>query len=199
MKSSLLNIRSSEEILQGLKSRDRHVIKYIYRGNYSSIQKMVQRNSGKDIDAKDIFQDAMLIIYNKVIQDNLQLSSSFDTYLYAVCKNLWFQRLKKRKRMNTCQGPSYIENYPAPVSTEDVDNRSEMFQILYRNFYKLDKKSQQVLNLYINGTPHKETAELLGYSSEKYVKTKKFISKERLRNLVLGDPGYQQLMLEMAG
>lgn len=50
-------------------------------------------------DAEDIFQDAMMLLVEKLRQDNFQLTASINrhlTYTYAICKNLWFKKLRNR-------------------------------------------------------------------------------------------------------
>jgi RNA polymerase sigma factor (sigma-70 family) len=49
-----------------------------------------------DSDAiKDIYQDAIIVLYEKVISDNFKLSSTIQTYLNSICINQVIKRFKK--------------------------------------------------------------------------------------------------------
>jgi len=62
--------------------------------NFPVILRMVQQNNGSDDDAKDLFQEAMIILYEKVQQGDFDLYSKLKTFLYAVCRRLWQKKLQ---------------------------------------------------------------------------------------------------------
>ena len=69
-----------EEILEGLLNRDTDVLDFIYDQYFYPVKVFISRNSGTEEDAKDIYQDAVLVIYQKVKEGNLALNcSSFAT------------------------------------------------------------------------------------------------------------------------
>jgi hypothetical protein len=47
------------------------------------------KEGGKIDDAKDIFQDALVILIEKIYKDNLNIKKSIGGYLYVICENLW--------------------------------------------------------------------------------------------------------------
>ena len=47
------------------------------------------QNKGGIADAEDIFQKALLQIAVRYKKEKCQIKSSFNAYLYTVCKNLW--------------------------------------------------------------------------------------------------------------
>lgn len=77
---------SGEEIIQGILNRNEKIIYHIYVENYRIIKQLVKTNNGSDEDADDIFQDAIMVIYRKVKENNFNLYVAFSTYLYAVAK-----------------------------------------------------------------------------------------------------------------
>ena len=88
----------AEEILDGLRKRDSNVLDFIYENFFHQIKIFINKNNGTDEDAQDIYQDAILVIYQKIKNDNLTLNCSFNTYLYSVCRLLWLKQLEKRKK-----------------------------------------------------------------------------------------------------
>ncbi|SHI85920.1 RNA polymerase sigma factor [Pseudozobellia thermophila] len=79
-----------------LKTENNFTFGKLYRDNFAKIAKFVKNNSGNQADAEDLFQDAMMVLVEKLRQDNFQLTASIDTYVYAICKNLWFKKLRDK-------------------------------------------------------------------------------------------------------
>jgi len=87
---------TDDAIIDGLKKRDNGIIRYIYKEYYPTIKFLITTNSGTETDAEDVFQDALVVLYRKIAKGNLVLTSSFKTFLYSICRNLWLQRLDRR-------------------------------------------------------------------------------------------------------
>jgi DNA-directed RNA polymerase specialized sigma24 family protein len=87
---------TEEQLLHGIKVRDREVLKYVNREYRPIIRLLIHQMGGSVDDAKDIFQDGMLELIRKSEDSSFQLTSSIKTLLYAICKNLW----KYKSRMN---------------------------------------------------------------------------------------------------
>ena len=61
---------SDKWLLEGLKSQDKACIEQIYRDNFSMVQSLIINNNGSHEDALDIFQEAMIIVYEKTLFSN---------------------------------------------------------------------------------------------------------------------------------
>ena len=55
-----------ESLLEGIRLHDSDTLEYIYKKFYPSVKAFVNSNSGNDDDARDIFQEAIIVIYRKV-------------------------------------------------------------------------------------------------------------------------------------
>lgn len=53
-------------LLKGLAAGDRKVIEGIYKDHFNMIQSLIVNNNGSADDAQDIFQEAMVVLYEKV-------------------------------------------------------------------------------------------------------------------------------------
>ena len=56
-----------------------------------------RKNSGSEEDARDLFQEGLVVIFEKVSSGDLKLSSAFRTYFYAVCRNKWLMVLRRKR------------------------------------------------------------------------------------------------------
>lgn len=156
------------------------------------------KNNGQDVDAEDIFQEAMIILYRKAKEDDIILNSSFKTYLYSICKNLWLQRLSKNNGGNFTNFQDVEDVLDIGDETmhylDKIEDETEKFQLFQTNFLKLPKSCQKILQLYFKTYLHKEIAEIMGFGSEKYAKTRKFLCKEKLKQMIVQDARFTEII-----
>ncbi|HKZ66738.1 MAG TPA: sigma-70 family RNA polymerase sigma factor, partial [Chitinophagaceae bacterium] len=94
-----MNSENNERILlQGLARNDKKAVEMIYKENYSTVQSLIINNNGTADDAKDIFQEAMIVLYEKARSGNFELSCQMKTYVYSVSRRLWLKRLQQANR-----------------------------------------------------------------------------------------------------
>jgi RNA polymerase sigma factor (sigma-70 family) len=183
---------SDDALLNGIRASNREVIGYVYSEFFPAISHLITGNSGTQHDAEDIFQDALVIIYKKVSQNELILTSSFKTYLYSVCRNLWLQRLDRRTFQTDDIDLADKAGFYDSIQFEFADTESEKEKIYQENFLKLSQDCQKILRLFMSKTSLREIAEEMGFASEKYAKTRKFMCKEKLREWILNDPRFKK-------
>ena len=186
---------SEKDILDGIYNGDKDVLKYVYDEYYPTIQVLIFRNSGKDEDAEDIFQDTLMIIYQKVKNNDLKLECSFKTYFYSISRNLWLQKLDKNK----ISGNPYtdIENFielSDEFMYEIFDEENEKIKLLQKHFLNLSEDCIKVLRLFLTKMPLKEIQEIMGFKTLKYTKTRKFLCKENLKKRIFNDPRYKKYL-----
>ena len=69
-------------IIEGIKQHNDVVYNFIYKVYYPVVENFICQNSGSADDAKDIFQNALIVLHNKADEGKLEIFSSFKTYLY---------------------------------------------------------------------------------------------------------------------
>ena len=186
---------SDEAILEGLRLRSDYIINFIYKEFFPLIRFLVTENGGAGEDAEDIFQDGIIIIYSKISLNELRLTSSFKTYMYSVCRNLWLQKLNKRKAI--FDKLSDVEEYidlPKDMLQEASIEETELHRIIQIHFLSLADDCQKLLRLFIKNIPLREIASILGYKTEKYAKTRKYLCKEELKKRIASDPRSQKII-----
>ena len=93
-----MNIYEQErELLDAVAANDRAVIESIYRENFPPIQAFVLKNNGFADDAKDIFQEAMIVLFEKAKLESFVLTCQIKTYLYSVSRRLWLKKLQRNR------------------------------------------------------------------------------------------------------
>ena len=89
---------NEKALLEGLAASDKRAIETIYRENFNMVQSLVINNNGSADDAKDVFQEAMIVLYEKARSGTFELNCLIKTYIYSVCRRLWLKRLQQLDR-----------------------------------------------------------------------------------------------------
>lgn len=184
---------STQEILDGIRKKNNPVLKTVYKDNYPVIENFVLKNSGSSLDAEDIFQDAIVIIYRKIKKNELNLDCSFGTYIFSVCKVLWYKELRNRKNLQSDSydedGIQYLDD--AILTMKDDFDKPKLIQ---KHLMNMNSDCRKILMLFYSNVPLKEISKILGFSGENYAKKRKFICKEKLIELIKKDPRYDEVM-----
>jgi len=85
-------------IIEGIRRKDKDVLRYVYKQYFPMVRYFIVRNNGTEQDAEDIFQEAMIVVFERARKRNLALGCAFKTYLYSVVRHIWLQ-LADRNRL----------------------------------------------------------------------------------------------------
>ncbi|MBP6871167.1 MAG: sigma-70 family RNA polymerase sigma factor [Bacteroidales bacterium] len=189
-----MNFYTDDAIIDGLKKRDNGIIRYIYKEYYPTIKFLITTNSGTDTDAEDVFQDALVVLYRKIAKENLLLTSSFKTFLYSICRNLWLQRLDRRVFSSEFMEVEDLGEMQESMHPEHPEEEQEKYRLFQQHFLQLSPDCQKVLKLFMGKTSLKEIADIMGFKTEKYAKTRKFMCKEKLKEMIINDPYFKKYL-----
>ena len=189
-----LSKEDHNRLLEGIRAGDTATIRLLYREVLPGIKKYVVRNSGNESDAEDIFQDALMVVYEKATSGDLKLTSALSTYLFAVSKHLWYNVLRRRGKVE--HGADYEGLMPEADNDVLTDiGKMEVNNLYQKHFLRLDEKCRKLLNLYFSSETTETIMQLTGYTHA-YVRKKKFECKQKLMNSIEKDPLYKELMGE---
>lgn len=174
------------ELVKGLLNNNRKVIDYIYEHFFNRIKYYIQNKGGGLDDAKDVFQEALIVIYKKAKEDTLELKSQFFTYLMGVCKYIWLN-IRKKKSNNTVTLKYEDTLRLKDSSIEQKIIEQERYNVYERNFIKLGDLCQKVLKLFFDRKSMDEIAKAIGYETAHSVRTKKYKCQEELKKLIQED------------
>ncbi len=182
----------NEYYITGIKTNNRKVVKKIYSDFLKNIEQYICANSGTKAEANDIFQDGLIILFNKIQTDTLVIQSTFGQYLFGICKKLWLRKLNKIKRTNEINEGIVFEIKEENVTDIEIIEREK--QKLYEEKFKLLKPSyQKILTLYFEGKSMSEIAQIMGFKSANYASKRKHQCQEYLKELIQNDKRYQEL------
>jgi len=174
---------NEQALLKGLAQNDSRAVEALYKNHFSMIQHFVTNNNGSFDDARDIFQEAMITLYEKVQLDNFALTCQIKTYLFSICKNLWLKRLQQ---MGKYSAPLSAQEETISVE-EDLDRfekKDAAFAIMDRALNSLGEPCKSLLEgYYLNKKGMQELASQFGYTNADNAKNQKYKCLMRLKKL----------------
>lgn len=186
--SAVLDLEN--QFIKGVLENDFQVLEKIYSIYLPEVILFVKRNHGNLDDARDTFQEAIVVILKKASAPNFELTTTFGGYLYGICRYIWLRQLKKKFRTEvTLTGD---ERYTVVENVEEELVELEKRQLFRQKLAEMGEDCRHLLRLFFEGIPLKEIAQKMGYTDD-YVKKKNMLCKQTLASLVRNDRRYQEL------
>ncbi len=181
MKKSLYE--TDEAIIQGIRRDDDRALAYLYKLHFPMISHFILSNSGTDDEAKDIYQEGVIVFYEKIKDNSLELSCQIKTYLYSVCRRLWLKRLAEKGRYASRIDDS--EDYQ--LLEEDVQKHEEnerQFGVMADALGQLGEPCRTLLeDYYIRMQNMQDITDKFGYTNTDTAKNQKYKCLQRLKKL----------------
>ncbi len=169
--------------LRGLANNDSKAIDTIYKDNFNMVQVFILNNNGSYDDARDIFQEAMITLYEKAKSESFVLTCQIKTYVYSVCRRLWLKRLQQMGRF-VAQTESMEETVPVEEDLEIHEKRNADFAIMERALGSLGEPCKSLLeSYYIHKKGMTEISAEFGYTNADNAKNQKYKCLMRLKKL----------------
>lgn len=178
---------NEQGLLEGLAKNDRRAIETIYARHFAMVQSLIINNNGAADDARDIFQEAMIVLYEKSRTPGFELSCQLKTYIYSVCRRLWLKRLTLLKRF--VPEIQEMENtVPVEEDIETQELRNQEFQVMERALSGLGEPCKSLLEaFYLQKKNMSEIAGSFGYTNAENAKNQKYKCLMRLRKLFFSE------------
>lgn len=179
----------TEEIilLQRLAQNDRQAAETIYKQYYNMVQSLIINNNGSFDDAKDIFQEAVIVLYEKARSGTFELNCQLKTYLYSVCRRLWLKRLQQQQQyIPDING--IAETVPVEEEIEAYGQRNVEFHMMEKAMLHLGEPCRSLLEaFYLQKRNMTEIASHFGYTNADNAKNQKYKCLMRLRKLFFAE------------
>ena len=184
---------STEQILEGLVNNNSFIIQYVYKKFFAIVRSYILNHGGDEEDARDIFQDGIMVIYEQRKNRNLEIKSGFGTYIYSVCRYKYLNMNRNTGKLVYTEVES-INNEMEKKGlgnqlreTEELSFKESRSRIYQKNFEKLSKECRKLLKMMAEGLSVKEIQRGFNYKSEGFAYKKRSICKSRLSELIKQD------------
>lgn len=164
------------EVLERVSRGDEEALDYLYKKHYKMMTRIVLNNNGSEDEAKDVFQDALLVFWQKAVSGKLVLTSKISTYIYSICLNLWRKELDRKSRHSSEEvEQSVYQDY----------EKNERIKIITDCINQLGDTCRRILTYhYFDGLSMSDIAEKLNFANTDTAKTKKYKCKKKLDLMV---------------
>lgn len=171
-------------LLKGLARNDRASVETIYSHNYNLVQALVVNNNGTADDAKDIFQEAMMVLYDKARSGTFELNCQIRTYLYSVARRLWLKKLNQSNRFLADFDDTSEKQVLVDEDVVEHEAKDSEYEMMYHSINSLGEPCKSLLeSFYFKDKSMQEIAEDFGYTNAENAKTQKYKCLMRLKKL----------------
>jgi len=178
-----MKYKSDESIINGILSSDDKAFAQLYKNYADMVNNFIISNSGSKDDASDIFQDTVIILYEKVKSGTFVLTSSLKTFIYSVSRNLWLYRLRQMSR-NTKLNETQICIPEEDTSIDFFYEENIKNDKIIECINLLGESCKKILLLfYYEKLSTKDIASKLNFAGSDYVKTQKYRCLQKLKSL----------------
>lgn len=174
---------NEQALLKGLARNETKAVETIYRENYNMVQALIINNNGSADDAKDVFQEAMIVLYEKVRSGTFELNCQIKTYVYSVCRRIWLKKLQQQSRYSGDIG-NIEETVPVEDDIGDHDKRNAEFEMMDKAIGSLGEPCKSLLEaFYLQKRNMQDIATSFGYTNADNAKTQKYKCLMRLKKI----------------
>lgn len=150
----------------------------LYQTAFPLVAKYVSHMGGSFDEAKDVFQDALVIYYEKLATSGVALQYSERSYLLGIAKHLWTKKHKQNSRHSSLDDSLTgiaIEEHPRASSTD------KLLDLLHTS----GQKCMELLRaFYYDKLPMRKIAGRFDFNSERSATVQKYKCLEKVRDIV---------------
>lgn len=168
-----------QEIAAGLARGDSATFRKLYTMYYGMVRYLVCNNSGKEEDARDVFQESMVVLYEHARDGKLPENSSLKTWIYAICRNKWLRQLEKSSRLKR------FTDFEEVIDVPDEKTADESLHVKLReSMNRLGVGCRKILLLfYYFKKSMEEIAAELNYTNADNAKSQKYKCIQKLKTI----------------
>ena len=159
-------------LITGLALKEHWSFDELYTIEFAKIKTLVLNNSGSLEDAKDVFQEAIIVLMEKLNTKGFVLINKVGTYLYSIAGKMWLNELRTRSLHS--EKLQYIyqtcDVHVAEYNYQEGSEKSLLDKLSY-----LGKTCLKLLEYYYyKNWEWKDIAIELGYSTPASARNQKF-------------------------
>lgn len=177
---------SDKWILKGIRNNNSAVLNYLYAQYADKTAAYIRSRGGSDKDAEDLFQEALVLIYEKSKDKSFAFEKSFDSYLITVVKFMHHKQIRRRKTHNEFlhAAPQQLRYTPAHSFETKRETR---YRVILKNYFNLSKACMKILRLVGRGFSNEQISKELHHKGESITRVQKHRCMKYLADLVKKD------------
>jgi RNA polymerase sigma factor (sigma-70 family) len=170
------------QLLEAISQKQPEAISKLYQHFYKMVQVYVQKHGGNEEDAQDVFQDGLIILFEKSKQAEFVLTCKVSTYLFSVCKNIWLKKWNKKQQLVT--KPMEDDLHLTDETVDEFLHQEEIMKRLDASILKLGEPCQSLIeSFYLKKLSMASIASKFGYTNSDNAKNQKYKCLLRLKKL----------------
>ncbi|MBI3511679.1 MAG: sigma-70 family RNA polymerase sigma factor [Bacteroidetes bacterium] len=171
------------ELIELLRKGESAAFRKLYVQHFNMIRYFVINNNGREEDARDLFQEASVVLFEQLSSGKFELHSSLKTWIYAVCRNKWLKQLEKKKKNIRLTDFEKAED----VMMEEKSSNEIIHQQLRISLSRLGVGCRKLLLLFYYFKKNmEEIATDLGYTNADNAKSQKYKCLQKLKTIYSG-------------
>jgi len=184
MGDNLFFLNRDARILNSIRKGDEAALAELYASNWRPISSFILRNSGSLDDAKDMLQEALVVLWERVHHGTFEPTARLSTFIFATAKHKWLRQLARRKR----DAPASLDE-DSVVSADDsaleLIISDEQAESISSALERIGEPCRSLLLMfYWEERSLESIARELGYANADTVKSKKYQCKQAMRRLM---------------
>ena len=177
------SIPTDREVVLGILNNSEEALNKLYAGYYPMVLQFILNNNGSEDDAKDVYQEAIIVLYNKIKSGDFELSSKLKTYLYSVSRRIWLKKLAQQSK-KTSNIADFEDVLIVEEDLEQHEQKDMQFDKMKVSLEGLGEPCKTIIeDFYIHSLSMQDICEKFGYTNADNAKTQKYKCLQRLKKL----------------
>ena len=175
---------SDEDFIKGIIKNEDMALSILYKLHFPMVLNFILRNNGNEDDAKDIYQEGIITLYNNIKNGIFKQESKIKTYLYSICRRIWLTELKRKSDFT-----GDIDDVSSFILIEKekedhIKENDRKFIIMENSLKQLGEPCRTILkDFYIERLSMQDIAEKMSYTNMENAKTQKYKCLQRLKKI----------------
>lgn len=149
----------------------------LYKDVFPSVARFIRKKGGSLEDTKDVFQEALVIYYEKVM-DHSEIEQD-QAYLFGIARHLWYQKQKQRQGRE-----SLLDEPDMNLVDEGKDSHPSEQKLVDLLAYAGEKCMEILRAFYYDKLSMSKLSERFGFRSERSATVQKYKCLEKVRDQV---------------
>ena len=190
MKDKVRDHLSDIEIISGLGGNDvTTTVEVLYAQYFKEIIELVRFMGGNDEDGADVFQEAVLVMIEKIREKRFRGDSSIKTFLFGIVRNLWLMELRTRERRKKRE-EQYMTGEPSIQHSIGINKSGTDLNSIFDQLGDVCKRI--LIGFYYENKSMKILLEQFDFKNEQVLRNRKNNCMRKLKEMLSANKGLLQ-------